>query len=104
MAEKPETPGDERRFKEMLGRQVARRARAEEQPEPTVWFGLGMFGVVGWSIAIPTLAGIALGIWLDHNAPAGHSWTLTLLVVGAALGCWNAWYWVKQERPDDRTD
>jgi ATP synthase protein I len=66
-----------------------------------VWFGLGMFGIVGWSVAIPTLAGIALGIYLDRHRPVGFSWTLTLLAVGVVIGCLNAWYWVQQEREGD---
>jgi ATP synthase protein I len=56
-----------------------------------------MFGLVGWSVAIPTLLGIALGVWLDREFPAEHSWTLTFLFIGVLLGCLNAWYWVRQE-------
>ena len=29
------------------------------------------------------------------------SWTLTLLLIGVAVGCLNAWYWVKQESERD---
>jgi ATP synthase protein I len=29
------------------------------------------------------------------------SWTLTLLLAGAALGALNAWYWVQREGRDD---
>jgi len=86
---------------ERLGRQVGRRAarklRAQQSGPHTVWFGLGMFGLVGWSVAIPTLIGIAVGLWLDRRYPGTVSWTLTLLIVGAALGSFNAWYWMKQE-------
>ncbi|MCB1935695.1 MAG: AtpZ/AtpI family protein [Nitrosomonas sp.] len=86
---------------EKLGEQIGSRARrkqkARERGERTIWFGLGMFGLVGWSIAIPTILGIVLGIWLDNQWPGKHSWTLTFLFIGVALGCLNAWYWVKQE-------
>lgn len=86
---------------EKLGEQIGLRARrkqkAREQGERTLWFGLGMFGLVGWSIAIPTILGIVFGVWLDNQWPGKHSWTLTFLFIGVALGCWNAWYWVKQE-------
>lgn len=58
-------------------------------------FGLGMIGMVGWSVAIPTLLGIAAGTWMDRTWPSGHSWTLTLLFAGVILGCLNAWYWVR---------
>ena len=55
-----------------------------------------MFGVVGWSVAIPTLIGVAVGLWIDGRWPSRFSWTLMLLIVGVALGCINAWYWVKK--------
>ncbi len=62
-----------------------------------VWFGLGLMGIVGWSVAIPTLLGTALGIWIDGKYPGGHPWTLALLVAGLSLGCLNAWHWVGKE-------
>ena len=58
--------------------------------------GLGMFGVVGWSVAIPTLIGVAVGIWIDRSWPSQFSWTLMLLIGGLMLGCMNAWYWVRK--------
>lgn len=85
------------RFGEEVGRRAERKRRAREQGRPTTWFGLGMFGLVGWSVAIPALLGIILGVWLDQRWPGQVSWTLTFLIIGVALGCLNAWYWVKQE-------
>jgi ATP synthase protein I len=90
-----------RRLPEEIERRVRRRERARRRADRSVWFGLGMFGLVGWSVAIPTLLGIALGVYLDAHHPAGFSWTLTLLGVGVAIGCLNAWYWVVQEREGD---
>ena len=63
----------------------------------TIWSGLGMMGLVGWSVAVPTLLGTALGIWLDGRYPGAHSWTLALLIAGLAAGCLNAWHWVVKE-------
>lgn len=76
---------------------AARKLRARRHKDRTVWFGLGMMGVIGWSVAIPTLLGALLGIWLDKNYPGDRSWTLALLVAGLAIGCFNAWYWVSKE-------
>jgi ATP synthase protein I len=53
--------------------------------------------VIGWSVAVPTVAGAALGLWIDHHWPGGVSWTLTLLIAGVILGCLNAWHWVSRE-------
>jgi ATP synthase protein I len=78
---------------------VLRKLRARRNPTPGVWFGLGMMGLIGWSVAIPTILGAALGSWLDGRRLEGgpRSWTLALLVAGLVLGCLNAWRWVAKE-------
>jgi len=80
-----------------IGRKAARRLRARGRAGPT-WAGLGAYGVVGWSIVIPTLAGIALGVWVDDRWPSRFSWTLMLITAGLLIGCWNAWRWVTSEQ------
>ncbi len=64
----------------------------------TMWHGLGLFGIVGWSVAVPTLVFTAVGLWIDAGWPGRFSWTLMLMVFGLAIGSLNAWYWVQQER------
>ncbi len=85
-----------------LDRRIAGRTRRKRQArrhrERSTWFGLGMYGMVGWSVVIPTLAGIAAGIWIDGRWPGRFSWTLMLLSIGLLLGCWNAWYWISLEQ------
>lgn len=91
-------PGNpEARFGQDVGRKAARKLRARRAADRGGWFWFGMFGLVGWSVAVPTVIGIALGLWFDRLFPGRISWTLTLLMVGVALGCLNAWYWIKQE-------
>jgi ATP synthase protein I len=103
MVEAPEDPksGGKEQFSEQVSQRAARKQRAREQNRRTAWFGLGMFGLVGWSVAVPSLMGIALGLWLDARWPGRPSWTLTFLIIGVVLGCLNAWYWVKQESERD---
>jgi len=85
-------------FPAEIGEKQARKLKSRrERGQGSLWFGLGMFGLVGWSVAIPTVIFLALGIWLDTTFPGRISWTLTLLVAGVVLGCLNAWYWVKRE-------
>ena len=79
----------------------SRKLNARQQGERSAWFGLGMFGLVGWSIAIPTLLGIAVGIWIDERWPSQFSWTLMLLIGGVGTGCLNAWWWVNRENEDE---
>lgn len=79
----------------------SRKLNARDEGERSAWFGLGMFGLVGWSIAVPTLLGIAMGVWIDDRWPSRFSWTLMLLVFGVIVGCLNAWWWVTQENEDE---
>jgi ATP synthase protein I len=92
-----------RRFERDVARKAERREQARREGDRSFWFSLGMFGLVGWSVAVPTLGGLALGLWIDHRWPGRVSWTLTLLLVGVVLGCVNGWYWVKQESRHDGT-
>ncbi len=69
-----------------------RRTRAH------VWSGLGMLGLIGWSVCLPTLFGAWLGVWLDRRHPGTHAWSLALLVAGLCLGCTNAWHWITMEQ------
>ena len=84
-------------FSHQVGEKAARKLKAQRHVTQTVWSGLGMMGLVGWSVAVPTLLGAALGFWLDKHYPGGRSWTLMLLAIGLGLGCFNAWHWVARE-------
>ncbi len=84
-------------FSLAVGAKAARKLKAQRHPARGVWFGLGMMGLVGWSVAVPTLLGAALGLWLDEHHAGKHSWTLALLVAGLMIGCLNAWHWLDSE-------
>jgi ATP synthase protein I len=62
-----------------------------DRGKDTFWSSLSVLGLVGWSVTIPTLAGVVLGLWLDRHFPGRFSWTVTLLVVGLVAGCVNVW-------------
>ncbi len=80
-----------------IEKKTARKLMARSQKRHSVWFGLGMFGLVGWSIAVPTVLGITLGLWIDHIWSSRFSWTIMLLFVGIVFGCLQAWRWVQRE-------
>jgi ATP synthase protein I len=89
----------------MVGSKATRKLKARRNSSTSdIWFGLGLIGVIGWSVAIPTLLCTALGIWIDSNHPGKHTWTLMLLVIGLAIGCFNAWHWVAKEGKEIRDD
>jgi ATP synthase protein I len=91
-------------FSREIAAKAARKLKARRNSAQGVWFGLGMMGLVGWSVVVPTLLGTAFGIWLDNRHPGQLSWTLTLLVIGLAVGCLNAWHWVSKEDKEMRDE
>ena len=54
-------PKEEAAFVREVGARAARKLKARRNSTPGVWFGLGMMGLIGWSVAVPTLLGAALG-------------------------------------------
>jgi ATP synthase protein I len=78
-----------------------RRERARRRGADNVWSWMGMFGLVGWTVAVPTLVGLALGRFLDNRVESSVSFTITFLVVGVAIGAATAWYWIRQESQGD---
>lgn len=90
-----------------VGASASRKLKARRRGTPGVWFGLGMMGLIGWSVVVPTLLGAGIGLWLDQRYPDGRSWTLALLMAGLSIGCLNAWHWVSREdraMRDERED
>jgi ATP synthase protein I len=88
-------------FSKEVSEKEKRKLKAQHENSGRVWAGLGMFGMVGWSVAVPTLLGAALGIWLDKKYPESFSWTLTFLIIGLFSGCVIAWYWVSKNNNDE---
>lgn len=96
----PEQNRRRREIVQKFAREVRKKEslmiRGRKEKGETVWFGLGMFGIIGWSVAIPSLIGVAMGLWIDRTYPSQFSWTLMLLIGGVMIGCVNAWYWVRK--------
>jgi ATP synthase protein I len=76
----------------------ARRIKAaRDNPGPSPLRGVGTFGMIGWSIAVPTVGGAFLGLWLDRAAAQNFSWTIALILAGVVLGTLIAGAWVGKE-------
>lgn len=101
MTENKQKPDKNTDFTKSIEQQSKRKIKARKNEYHTIWFGLGMFGLIGWAVMIPTIAGVALGIWIDKSWPSQVSWTLTLMFTGIVLGCLNAWRWIGEERNND---
>ncbi len=79
---------------------TSRKIRAKRTGIKSVWFGLGMMGLIGWSVTVPTLLGVALGFWIEQISTGSYPWILTFLIIGLTVGCANAWHWINKEHAD----
>jgi len=85
-------PADEaKRLDQAVRTRRERLALGEREGERSIGQNLAMIGALGWTIVVPLLGGIFLGRWLDQIFASGIFWTLGLLMVGLAAGCWLAW-------------
>ena len=89
-----EPPNDRTDFAGQIGVKAARKLKAPRNPKPGVWFGLGMMGLIGWSVTRADiarrrarhLAGQASSRhpFLDARAPGrgAHDWLSERVALG----------------------
>ncbi len=94
MTRKPDKPSDD------IARQAKRMKSARDNPGPSPLRGIGTFGMIGWSIVVPTVGGAFLGLWLDRVVPQGFSWTIALILGGVVLGAFISASWINKEGGD----
>tara|TARA_R110002111_G_scaffold52586_14_gene91700 strand:- start:6737 stop:7039 length:303 start_codon:yes stop_codon:yes gene_type:complete len=90
------------RSAEDIRRSAERMKRARDEPGVSPLRGLGAFGIIGWSIAVPTVGGAFLGLWLNDVAPQNFSWPIALILGGVVVGGIIAWSWIEKEGPDHK--
>jgi ATP synthase protein I len=88
---------EDRGFESTVAIKAARKLRVQRDDGHAIWSGLGVSGLIGWSVAVPTLLGAMAGLWWDRHHPGGRSLTLMLLVAGLVFGCANAWLWMARQ-------
>ena len=81
-----------------------RRKRGLKQRKRSVWMGMGMFGLIGSSIALPPLVGLFLGLWLDGRTETNFSWAFALMAGGLTLGLVNVWGWMQKAAKEGDED
>ncbi len=101
---KANAANEETTFSRQVGAQAARKLKAKRGATKSVWFGLGMSGLIGWSVTVPALVGAAIGLWVDKHYASSYSWTLMLLLTGLIIGCLNAWHWLDSEYKEMQED
>ncbi len=91
-------PSEEKNeFQEQINSKEKRKLHAQKQNKESVLQGFSVFGIIGWSVAIPTVLSIFIGLWLDKQYLGQRSFTLAFLTAGIFLGCLNAWFWVSKK-------
>lgn len=90
------SPKNAEEYKKRLLRKIERQENRGQANKPDSFLWLRVFGMIGWSVVVPPLLGILLGMWIDGWTHSRYSFTLTLMLGGLAFGCFNAWTWLKQ--------
>lgn len=88
----------DRNDRDRIGRSAKRKQDARDNPGSSPLRGIGVFGMIGWSVAVPTVAGAFVGLWLDRAWPQDFSWTIALILGGVTIGAALAWAWINKER------
>jgi ATP synthase protein I len=92
---------DGKRFTREIDAKARRKIKGRQERQRSPWFWAGMFGLVGWSVAVPAALGVYLGLKMQQWYPGRFSWPLTGGVVGMTIGCLNAWFWVRRESREE---
>ncbi|MBU2872695.1 MULTISPECIES: AtpZ/AtpI family protein [Marinobacter] len=92
------------RSAEDIRRSAERMKRSRDEPGVSPLRGLGAFGIIGWSISVPTVGGAFLGLWLNDVAPQNFSWPIALILGGVVAGGIIAWSWIEREGPERKGD
>jgi len=85
-----------------IKRSAERLRDSRSHPPTSPLLGLGSFGMIGWTIATPTVGGALIGLWLDERIPQTFSWALALLFAGITLGGFMALGWMIRENPGQK--
>jgi len=82
-------------LKQRVSKQVA-RIRKAERDRPTLLAQTVYLGTLGVLLVAPVIVGAYLGRWLD-GLVEGYSlrWTLSLILVGVAVGAFNMYRFMK---------
>ena len=88
---------DQSEFRKEVCEKERRKLKARRKGKESVWQGFGVFGLIGWSVAVPTVLFVLLGLFLDERFGGRQSYTLAMLAAGLCVGVLNAWYWVDRK-------
>ena len=73
-------------------------------PGASPLIGFSVFGIIGWSVAVPVVSGAFLGLWLNKVAPQTFSWPIALILAGVVVGGVISWTWITRESAQPRQE
>ncbi len=82
-----EEPSKKENFRHQAIKKEARKLKARQKNGVNAWWGFSLFGLIGWSVALPALIGVFIGLWLTHHYACSNTVTLVLLLAGIIVGC-----------------
>ncbi|MHC5038113.1 MAG: AtpZ/AtpI family protein [Planctomycetota bacterium] len=89
-------PGRDARLLREIEMRSARKKREAEYRDRGFWTGVGVMGLVGWSVILPAVLGAYLGLWIDRELGLSRIFSGGLALLGLCAGCWNAWRMVRK--------
>jgi ATP synthase protein I len=58
-----------------------------------------LFGLIAWSVVVPTLLLVAVGLFIDECTVGHFSWTMLMVIVGVVVGSVNVLLWLHGRHP-----
>ncbi|MGN0929246.1 MAG: AtpZ/AtpI family protein [Alphaproteobacteria bacterium] len=81
-----------------VSKKIDRKLSAKKRKQ-FVLRAFSLFGLVGWSVGVPTVICAYIGMYIDNHYPSKYiSYTLYFILFGLVAGCYNAFRWVKREK------
>ncbi|MHC4597528.1 MAG: AtpZ/AtpI family protein [Planctomycetota bacterium] len=84
------------RLLDELKARTLRREREAGYRDRGFWTGVGVMGLVGWSVILPAVLGAYLGVLLDRELGLERTFSGGFALLGLCGGCWNAWRMVRK--------
>ena len=84
----------DRGFSELVGEEERRKIEARKPGSRGTLAWIGAIGLMGWTIALPMVLGIALGRWIDSRGSGPRLFTIMFMIGGLLIGCAMAWSWI----------
>lgn len=86
---------DQQALQQAVDQDAGRMARAEREKHSILGY-TAMLGTLAVLFIAPVVAGAYLGRWLDeHSAGFTARWTVSLILIGIAIGAYNVYRYVK---------